>query len=592
MKIKALWGSFFCAVILIIHSPCDGEGLVAKVVEPEVYAQSSLSVVSMNRNIIGPIIDIYKYPLKSFEESPLLTSERTHPLLAGCAVLNLVREAYMSQNASELSTAKKYLDWLAESHHMYQSQKQSKIWQYNYAHNNLAPGWWSGMGNAAIALAFRAGYEVFHEPRYRLNYEQAMNGILLPVEESGCTIRLGPDAHWVCEYVWPGMDEKNSYFVLNGSLMAMLSVKIMADVTGDERYKRAYFRYINGYKTIKEQFFRKDDKWTYYMLNPLTTEASHYAIYELKLFDALYEITHDDFYLDDISRRRKIFKESYPVHVDQENQFLFSLIGLPNPYFIDVFPITIDFISKGKVVYSKNIKNIFDKTINFSKRAFLTGQFRDDSQVDSFVVKSFDGGGYVELFSSRVDEVRFDWQSALPMPIKYTIKCNYDANCISSPQKTTEKNIDHLVNISPGRVSNPEVLSHYTNSQARIVFGLDENVSIQDNKYIAFIVNSDQKIKNLKFTIFDKKGKSISRYYPSIIPHQDNVLLISFIGFNKVESFSNNFNILHVTLFTRDLEDKKIDDFSFAIKNVFLLKNNAELFSLLGSDNYFLIEKE
>ncbi|GAB6192090.1 hypothetical protein JCM39068_18390 [Desulfocastanea catecholica] len=444
------------------------------------------------------------------------------------------------------------------------------------------------MANSAIALALRAGYEVFQDPRYKINYELAMNGVILPVEENGSSIELSPDAQWLCEYVWPGMTRNDSYFVLNGKLMALLAVRVMANVTGSEKYELAYEKSLAGYKILKERFFQKNDKWSYYMLNPLTTEATHYAIYELTLFDALYKLTNDEFFLDDILRRRKIFMEEYPVYLNLDNNRLFfSLIGLPNPYYIDIFPVTIDFISDNKIIHSEKIENIFDKSIPLSQRAFLTGTIPGNRDVDSLIVKCFIAGRYVELYRGSVLDPIFSWPSSKPMSMEFDLHCHYDAECIDGPDRTA----DHIT-IKPPKMSRADVPSHYTNTQGRLIFDFKNEINIRNNKYIAFIVNSEEEINNIKFTIFDKTGNNTSRYYPALVSNIDNIILISFVGFNQIETVDEVFSKFHISIFTNSLNKDSQDDFNVVVKDVFLLKDNAALFSLLQDDNYFLVEKE
>lgn len=326
-------------------------------------------------------------------------------------------------------------------------------------------------------------------------------------------------------------------------------------------------------------------------LNSLTTEPTHYAIYELKLFDALFKITNDNFFQDDIIKRRKIFSKLYPTYVDKNYKFLFSLIGVPNPYFIDIFHVTIDFISNNKIVQSNTVTNIFDKSIPLSDRAFFTGDISKHKSIDRFVVKCLYGGGYVELYRDTIENSLYEWKQAIPERVGYDLKCFYDAECDDLADDKKQLSENH-VTISPDNVFKNDNASHYANTQARLVLKFKNIIDVKNSKYLAFIVNSEQDIKSVKFTILDKFGKDASRYYRTIVRGKDNVLLISFIGFNQIEFIDDIFQDMHIIFFTKSLSDNEVDDFTLIVKDIFLLKYNAELSALFEDGNYFLVEKE
>lgn len=175
-------------------------------------------VVNFNSNLIFPIINGQAYKIEQFKAEIFLDQTKTHPLTAAGAVLNLVRDAYLSQDPEELMLARKYLDWLADSYLAVLETEETKVWQYNFPHGNFPSGWWSGMANAVISLAFRAGYEVFGDQRYNINYEKAMNGVLFSVDKGGSSLKLDPDSIWICEYA----DSKVNKKMLSRCLMVHL----------------------------------------------------------------------------------------------------------------------------------------------------------------------------------------------------------------------------------------------------------------------------------------------------------------------------------------------------------------------------------
>ena len=89
------------------------------------------------------------------------------------------------------------------------------------------------------------------------------------------------------------------------------------------------------------------------MLNPKTIEPVHYAIYNILLLKALYKSTGDQLYLKEIEKRRSILKSSYPLFKKVENDkdiYLFSTIGPPHPYWIDIYQIIINYYSGKQLI--------------------------------------------------------------------------------------------------------------------------------------------------------------------------------------------------------------------------------------------------
>ncbi len=306
---------------------------------------------SIGKKILQPYLRAKTY--SSLEEVKNIDKSQLDGLHLGYIAFNLIVDYQDTGNRDYLDAAKEFLDYLGYRFEAKYSNNNLFVWKYDYAWGTLAPGWWSCMDNAINALAFKAGSEVFANPAYEQIYKKALNGLLLTVPEGGSVLWVTPDSYWLAEYTWERSTLANEYYVLNGYTFSLLALRIIASVTGDQNYATMYNYALNSYKNISNRFYTPDGKWTYYMLNPKQIEPMHYAIFDALLLESLYEISHDQFFATELAKRRQLIKNEYPLQIDSNNNYIFSLVGPPWPYWIDIYIIKVDFMAGNELLEQK-----------------------------------------------------------------------------------------------------------------------------------------------------------------------------------------------------------------------------------------------
>lgn len=204
------------------------------------------------------------------------------------------------------------------------------------AYSNFPEGWYSGMDFAGVALAAAALADVTGIRKYRRAGEALILDMIRPADEGGTLWSSDKTECWMAEYLWPGMDEAQQNYVLNGFLLALQALVIFERSMDDRRVSEALECSIESLKAVAGDFFFADGSWSFYMLDGPSTNPAHYLIYETNQFDALYALTGDGFFADQASKRRAIFATHYPVYQDG-NDYLFLRTGTPHPYLPDIY---------------------------------------------------------------------------------------------------------------------------------------------------------------------------------------------------------------------------------------------------------------
>ena len=547
---------FFC---LISVFSCRSEGE---------YTYSTTA--SVDKEILKPFIRSKSYD--TLEEARGIDKTQLDGLILGLISYNLIVDYQSTGYTGYLVTAKEFLDYLMNSYPLTYNNDNLFTWKYDFVWGELAPGWWSCMDSAINALAFKAGSEIFGDPAYEIMYRKAVNGLLSATREGGSALWLGPDKFWMSEYAWEGVTPENEYYVLNGYAFSLLALRIVASVTGDQHYATMYDYALNSYKNIHSRFYYADGKWTWYMLNPMDIEPMHYAIFDGILLESLYKISNDKFFSDELSRRRNIIREQYPFYVDNYNNFIFSLLGPPWPYWIDTYMIRIDFMNGNRLVEQKLSYSGYEYDIPPKERFFLAGTIPDGAT--RAVVWSEYNGLAFKLYETNIS---MDQESIPkhPVSVGFHLSCAYDAVCQDADTLMIDPSLVDVV----GQDS-------YTNTQGRIIMTLDEPISRSGTKYIGVNMNPEQNIRSLEVLLFDNKGNHVSQYYIPLKGGSDNLLMFSWLGFNDINTLTDSIKEIQIKIHTSNETP-----YSIKINNIIVFEDDQAVKEYFDNSEFYFPEK-
>jgi hypothetical protein len=514
--------------------------------------------------------------------------EKLHPLRLGYVAFLLLHDGYKNNDDEMLSLAREYLDFLADSYPLTRENEQSILWQYPNAqkYRPVGPGWYSGMANSAIAIAFLTGYEVFGEERYMELADKAINGVILPIGEGGCALSLGPEKDWFLEYAWDEVDQENAEFALNGFLLNLLTLRIFADITDHDQYLDFYNRGLSAIKELAPQFYFPENDWTYYNLQ-MTIESPHYAMFDLTLYNALYQLTADPFFLSEIETRKNILGKNYPLTIcldkDGSYSFLFSAIGPPHPHWIDIGDTKIAFFSEeGEMLSSKELEHPRSTIIPLLERAFITGQLPDSTSSYAIYQDREDRGVFhFQWYEGLiVEEGLIEKCESCPKAIDYNLGCAYDTEYDKDRQ---------LIVIDPAKMSRPDNPNYYTNTQGRIILKLPAAIERQEYKYLSLTIKPSKAIESIRFTLVDTEGNRASRYYAPLQADTENLVLLHWVGFEDSTKLGGLISQIEITVFTSKYLPS--DNFTIELGELLLLENNLQLYNYLKLYNPYFPEK-
>jgi hypothetical protein len=517
-----------------------------------------------------------------YNKKYLKNNNSLNPVAIGMATFFLLKEAYYSNDKKTIQLAKEYLGLLSNEKSFIDERENSMLWKYNYKWRELDPGWWSSLANSVIALSFLSAWQQFGLKRYKDIAGKAINGVILPIEKGGSTLWLDENSCWFFEYAHKNLMKDNGYYVLNGFLVSLLTVRLYADVTGNEKMRKMYQCGLNGLKKMVSQFYNKEITWTYYMLNPLTPESTHYFIFEMMLYESLYNLTHEDFYLQQLEIYRNFFKANYPLDIYQEDNneyFLFSLIGPPNPYWLDTYPIRIDFLDdQGEIIETKEAKYPRDKNKHIKEKAFIHGKV--EKIFNKYKIYSCYGKREHLLYEDTIKNANRPLINGACMPesVKYNLRCAYDAVWKDNQS----------VKILPSIITVPKNKNHYTNNQGVLVFSVS-SLNLLKYKHIGFVVNPSDNLRSIRFCLHDIDGNVTCRYYVELQANVDNFILLDLSGFKNHNLKFNLIQQIHLIIPTSD--SFHINEFNITLKKFLGFRNNVELYNFVRNEEFYFPEK-
>ena len=340
---------------------------------------------------------------------------------------------------------------------------------------------------------------------------------------------------------------------------------------------------LNGLKKIYKNYYYKNKNWTYYCLNPKVIESPHYAIYDMILFDELHKITGDNFYFKELTMRKEILRLNYPLelYIDKESSinFVFSLIGPPHPYWIDIYPIKIDFFDQSEnIICSYEVNNPRDFNTIINKRAFINGVI--DKSSFKYKISSIYANNSFTWQEGFIKDILLIKNIESFKKIFFKINCYYDAEY---------DKINNKILIDPSKIDRTEDVNYYTNNQGIIKLKFSSKFDWKLYKYIGLIIKPTKNIYSIKFDIYDYFNNVASRYYVKLKQNEKNFILLNWEGFNNIDNLNQYISHMNIIIYTS--EYSLLDKFEIELDDIILFQNNIQLFKFFEVNNLFFPEE-
>lgn len=365
-------------------------------------------------------------------------------------------------------------------------------YRYNFKFSRMKAGWWSAMANSSIAVTYQLAFEISNNPKYKQLANRAILSVIKPTDIGGCSIIVRPELKenvpplsgpWFLEYADSSSTFNNSKLVLNGYLFTLINLKLYYESTGDEIIKDQYSSSMKVYEYLSKKFLYKDSSWTNYMLNPLTPEPTHYAIYDLLLLEILVAMEAElGFIREELKNRRSILRRSFPVYHNEDSlQFYFS--GKPHPHWIDTYSIKLKLFLDGKTkTYKHNYQRDLSK--DFLDRTVMTIPFQ-----------SFDS---IQVSTYSTDETFLFTQKKYVIPdLSPAVVLNPD---LSEPSNSLFAGQLNWYQLNRG-------------TENAVIEFRDSSLIFEELEYFGAFVKYNSKIRSIRIFIESESGAKISRYY-------------------------------------------------------------------------------
>lgn len=458
------------------------------------------------------------------------------------------------------------LDTLIKHWNLYETHKLD----YTFSYGRLEAGWWSGMDNMMLPMLLVAYHQVQGDGKYLKLANQILDRMLKDPTEGGVLWR-DERGCWFSEYSWNGIKPDDEYHVLNGHLLALESLKLVADALGRTDLESVYQCALDGTKTRAKDFLSQGDAWPLYMLKPPTINQVHYLIFETIQFDNLYALTGEIFFREQARLRRGILSERYPIYAlgeGDDERIFFSMMGAPHPYALDTYGIRIVCDSPGKK------KRIFEQFSQFDENKPLPSRiFIDEKMVldkNSVCSVSARSVGLESLLYKTSNFKKIKNQEG-PRILNYGIEVSLDGFMTD----------EGSVVIDPARVSSET--EEYLNTQARINYQFDK-VEISNDSLLGFELTPN---RDLAVGVQLSDGSNVVfRYYPKLKANKKNVILLSKLGFDDGQKLEEMTSAI-IFVYTHNQEERAVVE----IGRVLLFDNQSGLEPYFkNNDVYMYVE--
>ncbi|TYO83361.1 hypothetical protein DQ397_001169 [Pseudomonas sp. CK-NBRI-02] len=278
-----------------------------------------------------------------------------------------------------------------------------------------------------------------------------------------------------------------------------------------------------------------------------------YSLIETAQFRAMAALTGDEAYKEPAQRRANVFKNAYPLHLVKTPtglQIQFSMIGAPNAYWTDTYPVTVDCQVKGKTVSITN-RDAYSKKPLAERMILRLPVSKTPERCDVSVHSNVQ----VEIYS----QTEFKTLNSFSEDI-------ITLSPTASLQGTlTEENI---LKVSPAQGENAQA------GEARATFDINRDVSSAEQ--VAFIIHTTRD-SQLGIILEGKNGTRASSYYPILKAGRDNIVIFNKLGFNNGAELDKHIAKIMFRFYTKP----NTAEFEVKVKEASVIRNTTNLESFL-----------
>jgi len=492
--------------------------------------------------------------LASFNEDSLKeATAKKDPLRPFSIAFRLLVNHERTGDQKSLESAQKVLDFMLDEYSPASREPEGIRWFYGFDYDRgIKAPWWSGMDGLFGPMTLFSAWQATGDERYRNAALKSAKLMLRTPTEGGVLWREGDDC-WISEYSWKGMTQDKEYYVMNGHLWGLQALYMLAEASGEKDLKEAYQCARKGTISRLPKFYNSAGNWTWYHLAPQVINATHYNTLETAQFRAMAAVTGDDIYKEPADRRANIFKNAYPLHLIKTKaglQVQFSMIGAPNAYWTDTYPVTVS-CKVGLKTVSKTNSEAYSKKPMHERMILRLPVGKAPKYCTVSIHSNMNVLMYKQDKFKVIDDLKEDKINILPQ--------------VSMQGELLSNNI---INVSP---SNGEGAS---NGEARITLDIDRDVSAFDK--IALVINSTED-SPLGIILDGKNGVRATSYYPVLKAGKDNIVIVNRLGFAKGADLDSHIEKMTFRVYTKP----NAKTFSLEIKEAVIIRNPANLESFL-----------
>lgn len=404
------------------------------------------------------------------------------------------------------------------------------------AYDHYEYGWVSCMDAPTVGIASQMLYEKTRNKKYLQYINDLSDYILKDVKEKGFIADVDGNK-WIFEFASVDTTEETGEFVLNGSLIGTLGIAMLADITGNTELKEIVNSQIKNYEKLMSEYNYSDGSWCYYRLNTKLVNQPHYVIFEIRILDALQEVTGCELFFEEAQKRRTILLENYKVYTYNENfedaippsnEYLFIRGGAPHYYYNDIYETRLDFY---------DVKNELLKTDFLSgreyKNAFMIGECPMETDHITWTCKAL-------YWSVDVGNVEITEMSNIDLDNR---KVEYKVKAFEGASE-----------------NNGEIELDYEKGRCVLDISFSSMIDLESDDIIIIEIDnkSAQEINTTNVIIYNEDGEGLKRYLKSI-PSGKTCLYFSIGGFAQDTTIEfNQLSSFRLRLFTSEYLEEPI----------------------------------
>lgn len=425
-----------------------------------------------------------------------------------------------------------------------------------YYRNNAFPrdeyqqyedGWVSCMDAPTVAVLSELLYERTGHTKYKKYINDLIPYMTMKSDRGGYCVDID-GRKWFLEYCDKNTNIDNAEFVLNGSLIGTLGTYIIGITNDDENLLTVAKQQTELYKSYCDEYFYNDDAWCYYMRgNGKTINQDHYVIFEIRILNALYEVTKDTFYMEEATRRVDMMKRYYKLFYDASDNYYFVRMGAPHYYYIDIYSTRLSF---------------FDANMNLLCEEIKDGRNYEDS-----------------ILSGRIpsDTEYITWSIVSPY---------YNVNMGALTRTYVDRGIADLKATyrvdENGILQNGIVVYSKDSDKQRIRICAEMNQPIEyEAIYGLEIDNQSDENYSMDVILYDSQGNGSTRTLPELIPGK-NICVFSYIGCKESPQFK--MKEIDSVMLRIHLHDKT--EFELSLGHLLKFDNPYYLYKYLDESEY------